>query len=88
MKTNLEAEETNGLVKSGEFADKFLGEAAEGIPVRKGNHLGHFNLGSSIVLLFEAPKEFRFVVAPGDKVEYGQALGRVAGQAHTESDLE
>ncbi len=90
LKTNLEGDEAeNGQVRTGKFTDKLLIESPGGAPMRKGNHMGHFNLGSSIVLVFEAPKEFRFVIEPGERIQYGQALGRLAGQTHMESsDLE
>ncbi|XP_021405644.2 phosphatidylserine decarboxylase proenzyme, mitochondrial isoform X1 [Lonchura striata] len=47
----------------------------EGIPMRKGEHLGEFNLGSTIVLIFEAPKDFRFNLKTGQKIRFGEALG-------------
>ncbi|XP_070618535.1 phosphatidylserine decarboxylase proenzyme, mitochondrial isoform X3 [Erythrolamprus reginae] len=47
----------------------------EGIPMRKGDHLGEFNLGSTIVLIFEAPKDFNFYLQPGQKIRFGEALG-------------
>ena len=37
--------------------------------------MGGFCLGSTIVLVFEAPKEFQFKVRDGEKVRVGQALG-------------
>lgn len=37
--------------------------------------LGEFNLGSTIILLFEAPKNFEFAVEPGQKVQMGQPIG-------------
>ncbi|XP_042335073.1 phosphatidylserine decarboxylase proenzyme, mitochondrial [Sceloporus undulatus] len=47
----------------------------EGVAMRKGEHLGEFNLGSTIVLIFEAPKDFNFYVKPGQKIRFGEALG-------------
>ncbi|XP_038618442.1 phosphatidylserine decarboxylase proenzyme, mitochondrial isoform X2 [Tachyglossus aculeatus] len=47
----------------------------EGIPMRKGEHLGEFNLGSTIVLIFEAPKDFNFHLKTGQKIHFGEALG-------------
>uniref|UniRef100_UPI00398EF0B9 phosphatidylserine decarboxylase proenzyme, mitochondrial isoform X1 n=2 Tax=Pristiophorus japonicus TaxID=55135 RepID=UPI00398EF0B9 len=47
----------------------------EGITMRKGEHLGEFNLGSTIVLIFEAPKDFTFNLKPGQKIRFGEALG-------------
>ncbi len=46
--------------------------------LKRGDPVGEFNLGSSIVLIFEAPEGFSFGVAPGDRVLFGSALG---GQA-------
>ncbi|XP_029427473.1 phosphatidylserine decarboxylase proenzyme, mitochondrial isoform X4 [Rhinatrema bivittatum] len=47
----------------------------EGIVLRKGEQLGEFNLGSTIVLIFEAPKDFAFNVKAGQKIHFGEAMG-------------
>uniref|UniRef100_A0A8C4NBW2 Phosphatidylserine decarboxylase proenzyme, mitochondrial n=1 Tax=Eptatretus burgeri TaxID=7764 RepID=A0A8C4NBW2_EPTBU len=46
-----------------------------GIELKKGEDLGEFNLGSTIVVIFEAPKDFTFSLDRGQKVRFGEALG-------------
>ncbi|XP_069789205.1 phosphatidylserine decarboxylase proenzyme, mitochondrial isoform X4 [Narcine bancroftii] len=48
-----------------------------GVTMRKGEHLGEFNLGSTIVLIFEGPKDFTFNLKPGQKIRFGEALGSI-----------
>jgi len=48
-----------------------------GQPLTKAQEMGGFCLGSTIVIVFEAPDEFEFSVAPGQKVKVGQHLGDV-----------
>lgn len=40
-----------------------------------GDLIGDFNLGSTIVLIFEAPRKFRFRAREAQKVRYGQGIG-------------
>lgn len=49
-----------------------------GVSVSRGQMFGEFNMGSTIVLLFEAPSGFETRVACGSRVRVGEALGRVA----------
>ncbi|CCF56180.1 hypothetical protein KAFR_0A07460 [Kazachstania africana CBS 2517] len=54
-------------------ASKILG----GMPLVKGEEMGGFKLGSTVVLCFEAPSEFKFNISVGDKVMVGQEIGRI-----------
>nr|AKM76652.1 mitochondrial phosphatidylserine decarboxylase [Melianthus villosus] len=58
-----------------------------GLMLKKGDEVAAFNMGSTVVLIFQAPisesplkkdgsSEFRFCVGAGDRVRVGEALGR------------
>jgi phosphatidylserine decarboxylase len=47
----------------------------KGMPVKRGEAFGEFNLGSTIVLIFEAPENFEFNISQNEKVLYGSKLG-------------
>lgn len=46
-----------------------------GVALERGMAVGEFNLGSTIVLLFEAPKDFSFKLQPGQRIRVGEGLG-------------
>lgn len=46
-----------------------------GVPLNKGQEMGGFKLGSTVVLVFEAPENFRFNIEAGEKIKVGQRLG-------------
>lgn len=45
--------------------------------LQPGDMVGGFNFGSTIVLMFEAPKEFQFTYQNGDRVRMGSGLGKL-----------
>ncbi|GAA5894566.1 hypothetical protein JCM6882_004851 [Rhodosporidiobolus microsporus] len=51
-----------------------------GQPLRSGDEVGGFWLGSTIVLTFEAPADFEFKIKNGQKLRVGEAIGVVRGQ--------
>ncbi|XP_040297075.1 phosphatidylserine decarboxylase proenzyme, mitochondrial-like isoform X2 [Bufo bufo] len=48
---------------------------ATGLVLAKGDPLGEFNFGSTIVLVFEGPRNFTFQMKNGEKIFMGEALG-------------
>ncbi|TKY86129.1 hypothetical protein EX895_004954 [Sporisorium graminicola] len=62
-------------------ASKLLG----GQPLAAGDEMGGFLLGSTIVLVFEAPAEFRFNLRPEQKIKVGERLGDIREPSPEES---
>ena len=56
------------------FSERVFPEG--GVAKAKGAEFGHFNFGSTIVLIFEAPKGFQFEDRPA-KVQVGQRMAVV-----------
>lgn len=47
----------------------------EDVTLKKGDPVGEFRMGSTIVLIFEAPVNFQFNLKPGQSVKMGQSIG-------------
>jgi len=45
-----------------------------GVQLHKGEELGMFNMGSTIALIYECPKEYQVVPAEGQAVKMGERL--------------
>ncbi|CAH9096083.1 unnamed protein product [Cuscuta epithymum] len=60
--------------------EKVYKHDSTGIWLKKGDELGAFNMGSTVVLVFQAPtsspSDFRFCVKRGERIRMGEALGR------------
>ncbi|WBW71768.1 phosphatidylserine decarboxylase Psd1 [Schizosaccharomyces osmophilus] len=48
-----------------------------GHPLLRGEEIGNFELGSTVVLVFEAPANFQFDIQRGQAVKVGQSLGNL-----------
>ncbi|SJX62471.1 related to PSD1-phosphatidylserine decarboxylase 1 [Sporisorium reilianum f. sp. reilianum] len=65
-------------------ASKLLG----GQPLGAGDEMGGFLLGSTIVLVFEAPSDFRFDLKPDQKIKVGERLGDIREAAPEEPEAQ
>merc|ERR1712226_1140442 len=53
----------------------------EGVEVKIGEYFGEFNLGSTIVLIFEAPDNFEFTLGgEGSSVRVGRLITKIDNQ--------
>eukprot|EP01055_Gregarina_sp_Pseudo9_P005536 Gregarina_sp_Pseudo_9__5535@NODE_729_length_2308_cov_11_174967_g685_i0_p1_GENE_NODE_729_length_2308_cov_11_174967_g685_i0NODE_729_length_2308_cov_11_174967_g685_i0_p1_ORF_typecomplete_len519_score64_97PS_Dcarbxylase/PF02666_15/7_5e55_NODE_729_length_2308_cov_11_174967_g685_i06912247 len=50
----------------------------DGVHLQRGDEVGEFRLGSTVVLLFQGPANMRIFPAPGDHLKMGQLLARFA----------
>lgn len=68
------------LPPPGTFTEAVYSNASKilrGKPLRPGEEMGGFCLGSTIVLVFEAPRDFEFDLHAGQRVKVGQKLGDI-----------
>jgi phosphatidylserine decarboxylase len=69
------------------FSDPAGGNGAGGtlsLPVSRGDELAAFNLGSTVILVFEPQRMVAAELAPGQEVRVGMALGRAAASMETQ----
>lgn len=84
LRTNSLTHDATGAETKGGFAEaNYKGASAllGGYPLAKGAEIGGFNLGSTVVLVFEAPGSeggaFKWTVKRGQYIKVGEALGIV-----------
>ncbi|KAF4045910.1 Phosphatidylserine decarboxylase [Phytophthora infestans] len=46
------------------------------VDTARGEEMAQFKLGSTVVLVFEAPESFQFTIKPGDKLILGKCIGK------------
>jgi len=63
--------ELNTNISGQEFSEKIY---EGGVEVGKGDEMGYFNFGSTIVLVFEAPKDFRFSKENMMRLKMGEGI--------------
>ena len=50
------------------------------VPYEPGEQVGYFRMGSTVVMVFEAPFSFEFTKKVGDKVQMGQEFGHCSSE--------
>lgn len=68
---------TNSRFADDVFKDRLYGA---GVLFQRGDSLGGFELGSSLVLVFTAPKDFEFNIKVGQRLRYGEPIGSVVSE--------
>ena len=58
-----------------ETSKKYSGRDAVSVALKTGEEIGYFKMGSTIVLIFEAPNDFQFLVEQGEIIKMGSPLG-------------
>ncbi|GJJ72967.1 phosphatidylserine decarboxylase [Entomortierella parvispora] len=61
----------------GELLYSGVSRLLNGQPLHVGEEMGGFKLGSTVVLVFEAPENFKFLIEPGQRVKMGEPLGQI-----------
>ena len=75
LRTNLRSLPSSEAREPGQHFHEVALTAGRRMPL--GAPFGHFRMGSTIVLVFEAPRSgFEWTVKSGDKIKFGEALMR------------
>ena len=61
---------------------------SEKIEYKKGDEIGKFNYGSTVVLIFDAPEKFKFCIKEGQKIKLGEKISNILNSKDEISKLE
>jgi len=77
LKTNRHKQKANTCEEANYHSASLL---LRGYPLNKGAEMGGFRLGSTVVLVFEAPDDFEFLVKENAVVKMGEPLGTLSAK--------
>ncbi|CAI5737823.1 unnamed protein product [Hyaloperonospora brassicae] len=69
---------TNTVAQDVQAGQCFVHDYSSKVKTARGEEMAQFKLGSTVVLVFEAPESFRFVIKPGEKLVLGRCIGKTA----------
>ncbi|TPX32273.1 phosphatidylserine decarboxylase [Synchytrium microbalum] len=75
IKINFDETLRTNVVDSNTIPGTYSERIFDHLPLKKGQEVGGFQLGSTVALVFEAPKTFRFCLESGQSIKVGQAVG-------------
>jgi phosphatidylserine decarboxylase len=67
------------LVTNAVFADRRKADLVkynQPFTFKKGDEVGMFKLGSTVVLVFEAPANLEWTIEPGQSIKYGESFAK------------
>ena len=60
------------LYKKNTWCDLLFNEKP--VELSKGDDFGEFNMGSTMVIIFEAPRDFQWNLSESQKIKYGELI--------------
>ena len=77
IKLNFETKISTNQPKHDNYKSRQISQSKLNKKFAKGEEVGHFEFGSTVALVFETSKRFKFCVASGNKVRFGSPIGDI-----------